>query len=120
VILFPFILEAVPVLSVTLAWFYRSKRKKLTLNEYRRFAETMALLLCTYSALALAVLSELQHGREPDPVNLSSDIYLAHLLVSLGGLVLAIAGYGRVRVAALIAGASSASLWYMYSVHLLS
>ena len=118
-ILFPFLLEAAPVLSVTLAWFYRSKRKKLKPGEYRLFAETMSLLLCTYSALALAVLSELQHGREPDPVNLSSEIYLAHLIVSLTGLVLAIAGSGRVRIAAMIAAASSASLWYMYSIRFL-
>jgi hypothetical protein len=116
--MFRFFLEAAPVLAVTLSWHYRM-RQKVELGEHRKFLQLLALLLCSYSAIGLAVLSEMNQAREPDVVTLSTRLYLAHLLVSLAGFVLALFGRGRVRIAALIAAAFSAGLWYMYSIRFL-
>jgi hypothetical protein len=115
---YPFVFEAAPVLGVTLGWFYRS-RQKIEYGEYRKFAQLLSLSLCTYSALALAVMSELRAGREPDPVTLSSDLFLAHVSIALLAFVLALFGIGKVRVATLIAAAFSAALWYIYNARIL-
>jgi hypothetical protein len=115
---YPFVFEAAPVIGVTMGWFYRS-RQKIRFGEYRKFAELLSLCLCTYSALALSVMSELRAGRDPEPVVLGSNLFLAHVLIASVAFLLALFGKGKVRTATLIAAAFSAALWYIYNARIL-
>jgi len=110
-----FLFDTAAVTAVTLAWYYRSKQQP-HVSGNRSFAQLMALVGCTYLAVAFAVLTEMNAAKAPAVVAISHRLVIGHLLVGSVSFVLAAFGKGRVRVTTMIAAVMASALWLVYSL----
>src|SRR5437660_504771 len=106
---FESLIDAAAVTTVTLAWWQRYKQKPIAPD--RAYAQLLSLVLCTYLAVAFAVLTEIKAARAPLAIAVEHRAVIAHVVVGLASFALACFGSGRVRTATMSAAAVTTAIW---------